>query len=237
MSNHYFKFKQFTIQQDQCAMKVCTDACLFGAIVASYKLPITNCLDIGTGTGLLSIMVAQKNTTAYIDAIEIDTKAALQAQQNVVACSWSDRIQVYNENVLTFNSLKKYDCIIANPPFFENDLQSPNNTKNNAKHDNSLTLIQLLQAVDIRLSADGFFALLLPYQRVEFFIEEALNFNLHLSNQILVKQSSRHQFFRGIIFFKRNPEKKNYSIITIKDTETNYSNEFIEQLKDYYLYL
>lgn len=237
MSNNYFQFKQFTIHQDKCAMKVCTDACLFGAVFANCQLQIANCLDIGTGTGLLALMLAQKNATAIIDTVEIDADAALQAKENVTASPWANRIQVINQDILTFNPGKQYDCIISNPPFFEDDLQSADETKNKAKHHTSLTLIQLLQVVDKHLAATGLFAVLLPYHRVENFTEEALRYGLHLNKKILVKQTPKHEYFRGILFFKRDEIKPQLTELIIKDAENQYSTEFTALLKDYYLYL
>ncbi len=247
MPNNYFQFKQFTIHQDKCAMKVCTDACLFGAIAA--RMPAVNsqhvgniaktlyCLDIGTGTGLLSLMFAQKNSTAKIDAVEINRDAAEQAKQNIQASPWADRIQVFNEDILTFNPGKQYEYIISNPPFFEDDLQSPDEAKNNAKHDTTLTLLQLLNFVDTHLTPDGFFAVLLPYHRVTYFIEEAINTGFHLSRQILIRQTIKHKFFRGILVFNREEKEPHRSEIIIKNLEHNYTPEFSEALKDYYLFL
>lgn len=237
MANSYFKFKQFTVQQDKCAMKVCTDACLFGALVANCNPSTANCLDIGTGTGLLALMFAQKNNSAKIDAVEINSEAATQAKENISASPWADRIQVFNEDILTFNPGKQYNCIISNPPFFEDDLQSKDDAKNNAKHNTSLSFIQLLHVMDAHLTADGFFAVLLPYHRVDYFIEEAGKVGLHLTKQILVKQTLKHKFFRGMLFFKRKEAKPNYTEIIIKDLEHNYTPEFVAALKDYYLFL
>lgn len=243
MANSYFKFKRFTIHQHKCAMKVCTDACLFGAIVADSKsyLPghkqFTRCLEIGTGTGLLSLMVAQKNDTLKIDTVEIDTAAAQQAAENIAASPWAENIQVFNNDILNFNTEKKYDCIISNPPFFEDDLQSADKAKNNAKHNTSLTLSQLLQVVENYLSADGLFAVLLPYHRVGYFIEESAKKGLHLSKQILVKQTMKHKFFRGILFFSRKKTEPRFKEIIIKDTAHDYTPEFAAALKDYYLFL
>ena len=245
MAKTYFQFKQFTIHQDKCAMKVCTDACLFGALLPPNPLPFRsaqdegkfNVLDIGTGTGLLSLMLAQKNSSVKIDAVEIDTDAALQAKENIAASPWADRIHIFNEDISGFDPGKKYYCIISNPPFFEDDLPSPDKAKNKAKHDTSLSLIQLLQVIDKHLTTDGFFAVLLPYQRVEYFITEATKIGFHLYKQILVKQTINHTFFRGILFFSRKEKEPEISELTIKDTNQDYTAYFIALLKDYYLYL
>lgn len=218
-------------------MKVTTDACLFGALVAATKLKKQHCLDIGTGTGLLSLMLAQKNHGAKIDALEIEEAAAAQAQENIAASPWADHITVFHKDALAFAAGNAYDCIISNPPFFEDDLLSPDKAKNNARHNSSLSLTQLLQIVDTQLSAEGFFAVLLPYQRVQYFIDEAIRKGLYLSRQILVKQTFKHKFFRGILFFKRVEKKLMSSEIIIKDPEHNYTPEFTAALKDYYLFL
>lgn len=243
MPNPYFKFKQFTIHQDKCAMKVTTDACLFGALVASSIFSVNKahnnlqCLDIGTGTGLLSLMAAQKNTGIKIDAIEIDEPAAEQAMENIAASQWADNIKVFNADILSFAPAKKYDFIFSNPPFFKNNLKSEIKEKNNAKHDTSLDLLQVLQVADNYLAEDGHFAVLLPYQSVDEFIEEAGKTGLQLARQVLVKQTLKHKFFRGILFFSRTQRQPELSEIIIKDPEHNYTPEFATALKDYYLFL
>ena len=237
MANNYFQFKQFIIQQDKCAMKVCTDACLFGALVANENLQIASCLDIGTGTGLLSLMLAQKNNRVKIDAVEIDTVAAIQAMENIAASPWKNRIQFFNEDILTFKSEKKYDCIVSNPPFFEDDLQSADKAKNDAKHNTSLNLLQLLQVVDKYLQPQGFFAVLLPCHRLEYFIEEAKKPGLFLTKQILVKHTLKHKFFRAILFFNRKETETQFQEIIIRDEAHNYTLQFAAALKDYYLFL
>ena len=237
MANSYFKFKQFTVQQDKCAMKVCTDACLFGALVANCNPSTANCLDIGTGTGLLALMFAQKNNSAKIDAVEINSEAATQAKENISASPWADHIQVFNEDILTFNPGKQYNCIISNPPFFEDDLQSKDDAKNEAKHNTSLSLIQLLQVVDTKLTGNGLFAMLLPYQRIDYFAAEAANIGLYLTRQIIVKQTMKHKFFRGILFFSKKETEPQRTQLIIKDLDHNYTPEFAAALKDYYLFL
>ena len=234
MSNNYFQFKKFTIVQDKCAMKVCTDACLFGGLIPAN---LNKVLDIGTGTGLLPLMLAQKNPHAIIDTVEIDADAAQQAKENIEASPWAHRLHVYNNDVLAFDPGKQYDCIISNPPFFENDLKSPDAAKNNAKHNTTLGLKQLLIKAESLLTSDGLFAVLLPYKQVENFIEEAAKLGLHLNRHMLVKQTLKHKFFRGILFFTRNETSLLQTELLIKDSEGNYTEEFTSILKDYYLFL
>jgi tRNA1Val (adenine37-N6)-methyltransferase len=237
MPNNYFQFKQFTVHQDKCAMKVCTDACQFGAVVAENYPTAGNCLDIGTGTGLLSLMYAQKNPGCNIDAVEIDKAAAEQAEQNFAASPWAERLNIVNVDILDFDTQQKYDRIISNPPFFEDDLKSQNMAKNNAKHDTSLSLTGLLKIVKEQLSNEGIFAVLLPYRRVNDFIEEANGNDLYLIKQLLIKQTRTHDFFRGILFFSQTKSLAVKSEIIIKNYEGNYTDEFTAALKDYYLYL
>jgi tRNA1Val (adenine37-N6)-methyltransferase len=243
MPNSYFKFKQFTIHQEKCAMKVCTDACLFGALVANSIFSITQtkgtllCLDIGTGTGLLSLMTAQKSSEIKIDAIEIDAPAALQASENIAATPWKNNIQVYHEDIISFVPGKQYDCIFSNPPFFEDDLQSGDEAKNNARHNVALTLLQLLQVVDRYVTIDGFFAVLLPYHRLDYFKDASKRTGLYLNRQILVKQTIKHKFFRAILFFSRKETEIQFSEIIIKDPAHNYTPGFSAALQDYYLFL
>lgn len=237
MPNSYFQFKQFTVQQDRCAMKVCTDACLFGALAAEDKLQFSTCLDIGTGTGLLSLMLAQKNSGITIDAVEIDAEASRQAKENFDSSPWSSRLTVFNTDVLNFHSGKKYECIISNPPFFENDLWSPDTEKNKAKHDAGFNLLQLLEIVSRYLKAAGTFAVLLPHHRIYYFKKLAAGQGLHVNKQILVRQTVNHDPFRGILFFGLKKTNTVFSDMSIKDAEGNYTGDFIAALKDYYLHL
>ena len=221
-------------------MKVCTDACLFGAAVADKiyreQNKVSNLLDIGAGTGLLSLLVAQK-TTATIDSVEIDEAASQQAGENFDNAPWGERLTILNIDVMDYISEKKYDCIISNPPFYEGDLKSDNTKKNTAKHDTALTLEQLLGVIDQHLAPKGYFAILLPYQRVDYFITIAAAANYSLQEQLLIRHTESHQFFRGILFFSLSATKTITKQLSIKDPIGNYSPEFKHLLKDYYLQL
>jgi tRNA1Val (adenine37-N6)-methyltransferase len=242
MPNNYFHFKEFTIHQDRCAMKVCTDACLFGAIAANDQRPTTNgqqqttnVLDIGSGTGLLSLMYAQKNPDAFIDAVEINAEAARQAKENFIASPWAGRLNLIHEDIWVLETEKKYDLILSNPPFFEGDLQTADEAKNAAKHNSTLDLLQLLKRIIELLAVDGRVALLLPYHRVNYIQEEAEKLGLHLTRNILVKQSPGHGYFRGILFYSKEKCEVKITEITIRKGEGVYSDEFIDLLKEYYL--
>ena len=243
MANKYFQFKQFTIHQDNCAMKVCTDACLFGALVASsqvstgYQTQTANCLDIGAGTGLLSLMYAQRNPFAVIDAVEIHPAAALQAKQNFEASNWKDRLHIINADINVLDIEKKYHLIICNPPFFEDDLRSGDEAKNAAKHDASLTLQELVKVVSERLTINGSFAVLLPQRRVNYFENEALQQGLHATRKISVRQTPEHDLFRVIMFFSKGRAEQVTTEMSIRRTDGGYTADFIELLKDYYLHL
>lgn len=133
MANSYFQFKEFTVRQERASMKVCTDACLFGAYAANQLIFINpaECLDIGTGTGLLSLMLAQK-IPANIDAVEIEYASYSQAKGNFEHSPWREQLNVFHTDINQFQSEKKYNCIISNPPFFEKDLKSEDEKKNAA---------------------------------------------------------------------------------------------------------
>ncbi|HMO62695.1 MAG TPA: methyltransferase [Ferruginibacter sp.] len=239
MPNPYFHFKQFSILQDKCAMKVCTDACLFGAWLAAEisNTPLQRILDIGTGTGLLSLMLAQKNN-ARIDAVEKDTPAARQAAQNFEASAWKNRLHIFNEDIRAYQCNSPYQLVISNPPFFEADLKSSNQSKNDAKHDTALTLDALLSTANKVLAGDGVLAVLLPWQRSSFCIASASGTGLQLSHHLQVRQTVQHGFFRSILLFsKLMPVQVQIKEMSIKDGIGNYTPEFTSLLKDYYLYL
>jgi tRNA1Val (adenine37-N6)-methyltransferase len=216
-------------------MKVCTDACVFGAYIAQYlsSKKINNALDIGTGTGLLSLMIAQKNEIA-IDAVELNEDAYYQAKENAVH---RNSISIHHENIFEYSPNKKYDFIFSNPPFYKNDLTSAQKNKNQAKHDESLTLQQLLQNIKRLLKEAGEFALLLPYHRMNEFEQMANALNFYIRDEVLLKQTSRHSYFRAIQIYSSTQKIKTTSGLIIKDEHNNYTTQFVALLKDYYLHL
>ncbi|MBS1743281.1 MAG: methyltransferase [Bacteroidetes bacterium] len=221
-------------------MKVCTDACLFGAWV-SERLPaqtnLHSILDIGCGTGVLSLMLAQ-NTNANIDALEINKNAAEQANENVQASPWPGQIKVIHRSLQEFLPSGKYDLIISNPPFFEDDLRSNDIHKNAAKHDTTLRLEELMSFISVHLSENGYAALLIPYHRTAWLSSLIRQYNFHPHEILLVKQSINHTFFRSIFYFSRRElQPIPVNELCIHDESRNYTMEFVKLLKEYYLKL
>ena len=240
MPNHYFSFKQFTIQQQNVAMKVCTDSCLFGAICAQE---VNHCspapkraLDIGTGTGLLALMLAQESTL-LIDAIELDALAAEQATQNVMQSMWAQRTNVIHGDVQQHTPPYGYDFIMCNPPFFEADLKSPNQAKNAAKHDTQLTLAPLLVHINRLLAPLGTAALLLPYHRTAYVESLLAQHQLFVHKNIAVQQTAAHPYFRSILLLGRENIPAQFSNMYISESDKSYSDTFRTLLAPYYLKL
>ena len=217
-------------------MKVTTEACLLGAWVASIfadsKTEFT-ALDIGTGTGLLSLMLAQK-TKALIDAVEIDAEASIQAKENVEESVFKKRIRIINADIL-LRDVGKYQLIISNPPFYSKSLSSPDKIINLARHDSGLTLDQFIQAVDGLLENDGIFSVLIPASRFSEMMLLASNHHFHLIRQASVRQTQQHKVFREmLVFSRRGNDQLEKELITIRE-DGKYSERFAELLKDYYL--
>jgi len=230
MPNTYFRFRQFTVHQHKTAMKVCTDACLFGAWIAAEtgNEKIERVLDIGAGTGLLSLMIAQQ-TGALIDAVEIEENAYAQASENFAASPWNDRLKVHCTSVQQFDPPYQFDLILSNPPFYENDLRSPDKQKNLAMHSTQLGLDELFSAVKRLLAPGGKLGMLIPYFRVEEIERKISENKLFIIKKVAVKQTENHSPFRCMyllsdVYFAFNERK-----ITVKD------EEFSMLLKNYYL--
>jgi tRNA1Val (adenine37-N6)-methyltransferase len=237
LSNDHFQFKQFRIDQKGSSLKVCTDSCLFGAWVADTMPLSSYILDIGTGTGLLALMVAQKHSESQLVALEIDPASALLASQNIAVSPWSARVKVEQTAVQNFISEKTFDCILSNPPFFENQLPSNNPLKNLAKHQSGLTREELLASVIRLLSKNGAFFVLFPEVEGRHFQQLALEKSLLLQQEVKVRSKASGPVFR--VMQKYGFEKfdqKNSELIIYKQQNV-YTLEFIELLKEYYLAL
>ena len=221
-------------------MKVCTDACFFGAWVAdklaSGELKANRILDIGSGTGLLGLMLAQKSS-AEIDGVEIDKKAYLQSTDNIAASPWADNIHIYHCALNDFSVEEKYDLIICNPPFYEDQLKSGDAQRDLAMHATALSFVELAHAFKALLSEAGTAAVLLPYDRVSYLKEELTAGGLFITEKINIAHSPTHKHFRSFLQISPVPKLFTEKELLIKDSAGVYSEEFCRLLKDYYLSL
>lgn len=208
-----------------------------GRKVSSLQMTVdrknnSRALDIGTGTGLLSLMLAQKSD-GWIDAIDINSSAAQQAEENIQASKWKDQITVHAINILEWKS-EPYDLIISNPPFYENDLKSPDTDRNLALHDSGLTLVTLFEQVARLLQPHGRFALLLPAHRRTEAMDLAKQYDWIATETLEVCQTEKHTPFRVMFWFEKSVTASEERIIRIKENGA-YSEAFVDFLKDYYL--
>jgi len=236
MSNDYFKFRHFTVTQDKCAMKVCTDSCILGSWFAGKMTGINAVLDIGSGSGLLMLMLAQKSKAA-IHGIEIDQPAYQQSLGNIQTFSANQKLAVFNGDAREFVFPEKYDFIISNPPFYQNDLPGQALNDNVAKHSTVLDFGQLLNIISKNLSANGTFGVLLPARRWKSF-DDSVPKEFTGLERVFLRQTPAHEPFRAILHYGRQTMGGvKESELIIKDHSGIYTSEFVRLLKDYYLYL
>jgi tRNA1Val (adenine37-N6)-methyltransferase len=236
MSNTFFHFKQFTIFQERCAMKVGTDGVLLGSWVNINGTK--QILDIGTGTGLIALMLAQRSNS-NIDAIEIDTDAASEALGNVIKSKWQERIKVHAIALQNFSPEDThYDLIVTNPPYFSNSLPAPDPSRNIARHDHQLSLPELLSAVARLLNPEGRLGIILPTEIFEEFTALALAAKLYPIRKLLVKPSPSKSVNRILAEFAFVKEELRISEIIIeKYGRQKYSEEYIHLTREFYLNL
>lgn len=238
MPKEYFDFKQFRVFQDKCAMKVCTDSCLFGASIELDNAK--NILDIGTGTGLLSLMIAQQATeNLKITAVELDYNAAFQAIKNIKNSTWSDIITVLNQSIQSFCNVENkntFDLIVSNPPFFQKNLKSPQIEANMARHDVTLSFLELYNCINHLLSIEGVFYILLPPIELISFLKFTQNDFIE-TERINIKSNKDASVFRCISKMKRKNNENSDSLeteISIYEKNGTYTSDFINKLKSYY---
>jgi tRNA1Val (adenine37-N6)-methyltransferase len=235
MPNQEFVFKQFKINQSKCAMKVGTDAVLLGSWVNHPSAKTI--LDIGTGTGIIALMLAQK-IAAKIDAIDIDENAFIQAQENVLMCNWKERINVHRISLQQFadKNLSCYDLIVSNPPYFVDSSKANEESRTNARHTDQLSYFDLLNGVLKLLNPAGKFYVILPTKESELFCELAKQNKLFLTKLTKVITRTDKPEKRLLMRFEFTPKTFSEDSIVIEEDERHsYTNEYKELTKDYYL--
>jgi tRNA1Val (adenine37-N6)-methyltransferase len=231
-SNTHFSFKKFTIHQDQTAMKVTTDACILGAYTDVKNTK--RILDIGTGTGLLALMLAQRSE-AEIEGIEIEEVAYNQAVENVESSIFKDKIKLYYTDIQSFTSKNCYDLIISNPPFFQNHLKAEIQTRNNALHTDTLSFEDLLNSVIRLLSPNGTFVVLLPLYESSVLETMANQLGLFANKKLNIHHREGSKILRIITTFGFIKTKAQIEQLFIKDSNESYTADFQRLLSDYYL--
>ena len=233
MSNSYFRFKQFTIEQDGCAMKVGTDGCLLGGwFDCSCSRRI---LDIGTGSGLIAIMAAQRSN-ASITGAEIDSNAAEQAKRNVNSCPWSDRIEIVYTDILEYTPEKLFDTIVSNPPYFVNSLKCSETARTLARHSDTLGCEQFFKKASELLTNDGKISIVIPTDILEEWKDAAALCGFSASRITFIKTTPRKIPKRVLVEFIRAYSCGTLtSTLILEDEPGIYSEDAQTLLRDFYL--
>ncbi|WP_285827306.1 methyltransferase [Bacteroides acidifaciens] len=234
MSNPYFQFKQFTVWHDKCAMKVGTDGVLLGAwasVQNAHKI-----LDVGTGTGLVALMLAQRSLPdADIIALEIDEAAAGQARENVTRSPWKERVEVVQTDFRDYQSSDKFDVIVSNPPYFVDSLECPDQQRNAARHNGSLTYEELLEGVVGLLAEDGTFTIVIPADVADRVKMIAATKNLYAVRQLNVITKPSGIPKRTLITFTFSNQECVIEELLTELARHQYSGKYIALTREYYL--
>jgi len=232
-----FQFKQFSVNQDQTAMKIGTDGVLLGAWTPIDNNP-KSVLDIGTGTGIIALMLAQRSTAEQIDALEIDESAYEQAVENFEGSPWGDRLFCFHAGLDEFvdDPEDEYDLIVSNPPFFSEDYRSANEQRDLARFQEAMPFEELVEAADLLLSENGIFSVIIPFNEEDRFIELCAEVELFPIKVTRVKGTQNTKIVRSLLAFKRYE----LSVLTadelvIEISRHEYTPEYISLTKDFYL--
>ena len=233
MSKSFFQFKQFGIHMDRCAMKVGTDGVVLGAMAGEEKA--VNMLEIGVGTGVVSLMMAQRFQQLAITGVEIDQDAWEQSSENAANSPWSSRVKFLHESLQSFSesSTDRFDLIVSNPPYFFKHIKSADAKRNRALHHESLTFSDLLDAIERLLLPTGSLWLILPPQGMKQMEGLAASRNLFLNRQIFIKDKATKPTLRTVGRFSYLPQKEKSSELLIKDQEGHYTEFYSTLLKDF----
>lgn len=235
MANNWFAFKQFTVIQERSAMKVGTDGVLLGVCVPDGDYQ--QILDVGTGTGLVALMMAQRFSKAAIDALEIDQEAGEEAHFNFQQSPWSQRLHLIHADARSFVPKKQYDLIVSNPPYFVDSLKNSCHKKKTARHTDSLSTMDLVELVAGALTPTGLFVVILPYEHLEVALSVAALQKLYPVKIISVKPRTDKPFKRVVIAFSSiAPDKPVYQELVIESPSRHqYSAEFLSLTQPFYL--
>jgi len=232
-----FSFKQFTVRQDRCAMKIGTDGVLLGAWTPIYNNP-NAILDIGTGTGIIALMLAQRSEAWQIDALEIDENAYEQATDNFENSPWNDRLYCFHAGLDEFveEPEDEYDLIVSNPPFYSEDFKTDNEARDLARFSDAMPFEDLIEAAALLLSENGIFAVIIPFKEEGSFVALAEEYELYLVKMTRVKGRPTTEIKRSLLAFSRNKETNPpIEELIIETARHQYTPEYIELTKAFYI--
>jgi tRNA1Val (adenine37-N6)-methyltransferase len=229
-----FYFKQFSLSQDLTAMKVGTDSVLLGAWL-KVEMKYNSILDIGTGTGILALMLAQKKSDAHIVGLEIDESAYKDALHNSEKCPWSNRLVMHHVDAKDWESEPVFDLIVSNPPYFKDAILSDESNKAKARHQLTLSLENLIQIWERCGNTNSDMACILPTESSAEMMEMVKNKKYHLKNYLAVKSRREKPVKRVLLHFSKKPCESSRKQLTIFSSADIYSKEFTELTKDFYL--
>ena len=232
MSNDIFRFKQFSVRHDRCAMKVGTDGVLLGAWGSVEGKRI---LDIGTGTGLIALMAAQRNPEADVLGIDIDESAVAQASENVAESPFSRRIECILQDVLTFAPEAPFDAILCNPPFFTEDTLPDDKGRALARNNKCLPFPQLIRKVAVLLAENGTFSLIVPSALAQEIVGLCMENGLHLVRRCQVHTTARKPPRRTLLEFSRQNRSCEMQTLCLVADDGTRSQQYQELTKDFYL--
>ena len=234
-----FRFKQFSVRQDKCAMKVGTDGVLLGAWCGKVRLSVSapRLLDVGTGTGLIALMLAQKFTEATVTAIDIDHDAVVQAQENISSSPFSSRVRTQETAFQDFHPDERYDLIVSNPPYFVNSQKCPDSQRTLARHADSLPLEQLISHGAKLLAPQGKIAVIIPVEIQKTIERYAAIYGLFVAETLLIATTPRKAASRALLLMQKDmPEEFITRSATIHNTDGDYTDWYRELTCDFYLY-
>ncbi|UJH68641.1 tRNA1(Val) (adenine(37)-N6)-methyltransferase [Allomuricauda sp. SCSIO 65647] len=231
-----FRFKEFTVHQDRCAMKVGTDGVLLGAWTSLENEPDT-ILDVGTGTGLIALQLAQRSSAKTIDAVELDELAFEQCVENFESSPWADRLFCYHASFKEFveEMDEAYDLIVSNPPFYSEEVSSRSKSRDSARQNRSLPFNDLIHGVSKLLSPTGSFATIVPHKEETRLIGLAVENHLFVHSITRVKATANTEVKRSLLQFSRVEAKTMIDELTLETDSHRYTEEYISLTKDFYL--
>ena len=226
-----FKFKEFSIIQEKSAMKVGTDGVLLGCWVSCVKA--NNILDIGCGTGLITLMLGQRNLIGNVTGIEIDKIASQEAQLNISNSDWKERIEIKHTSLQEFTSQLKFDLIVSNPPFFPQNKSQQ--SRDIARHTNTLSFEELIDNAANLLAEKGIFSVIIPKDSEEYFCKIAATHKLYCYRVCYIKGNQASEVKRVMMEFSFIKSIVLTEYLTIEKSRHNYTSKYIQLCKDFYL--